>query len=209
MIPHVFHRVWVGSEPIPEKYEDWWRAFQEMHPSWGFETWTDERLGWLRNMQLFNGAKTPSERSDIARYEVLQKFGGVYIDTDVEPIRSFDTILAPHITAFAGWEYSHRLCTAVMGAEPGHPAVEKLVLSLPGWVKQHDKQPPDRRTGPLFLTTMWWKLGVERFHREVFYPVGWWERERLGGPYPKRTVAVHHWAGSWIERGDEEVGTPD
>jgi len=41
LIPHTFHRIWLGSKPIPEEAERYWQAFQELHPGWDFRTWTD------------------------------------------------------------------------------------------------------------------------------------------------------------------------
>lgn len=203
MIPPTLHRVWLGDAPIPDDYERYWEGWQERHPSWAFVTWRDADLEWLVNRAEFDASPTLSERSDVARYEIVARYGGVYIDTDVECLRPIDDLLAPSVGAFAGWEFGHRLCTAVLGGEPGHPALQALVDWLPAWCASHDGEPPDRRTGPLYLTTTWWKRrDVTRFAREIFYPVGWWQRELLGGDYPTGSYAVHHWAGSWVSNAE-------
>ena len=38
----------------------------------------------LKNMYAFQQTKNLGAKSDIARYEILNKFGGVYVDTDFE-----------------------------------------------------------------------------------------------------------------------------
>ena len=35
-----------------------------------------------------------SQRSNIWRYEIVERFGGVYVDTDVEPLKSIDSLIA-------------------------------------------------------------------------------------------------------------------
>lgn len=44
----------------------------------------DVKLLILKNQIAYSSAKNWGMKSDILRYEILQKFGGVYIDTDYE-----------------------------------------------------------------------------------------------------------------------------
>ena len=40
----------------------------------------------LRNQDLFDAAEHPAQRADLARFEILLRFGGVYVDTDFEAL---------------------------------------------------------------------------------------------------------------------------
>ena len=83
VIPRVFHRIWVGPAPLPEtakSYADSWRL---LHPDWDMELWTDENLPQGQfSRDVYEHTATPAQRADILRHEVLNQFGGVYIDID-------------------------------------------------------------------------------------------------------------------------------
>ena len=40
MIPKRFIRIWLGDNPIPELFEQWWDEFKVIHPDWEFVTIT-------------------------------------------------------------------------------------------------------------------------------------------------------------------------
>lgn len=57
--------------------------------------------------------------SDVVRLWALQKYGGIYVDTDVEILRPLDEFLEHGF--FGGFESFCRLQTGLMGAKKGHP----------------------------------------------------------------------------------------
>lgn len=195
-IPRILHRIYL-DEPIESRFEEFWDRFAALHPGWDLATWSRSAdLGWMANLDAFTAAKTWAGKSDIARYEIVHRYGGVYVDCDVEPLRAFDELLegAP----FAGWENDRLICPTVIGAPAGHPAMAALVDGLPAWIKRHRGRPPNIQTGPHYLTRMWRdRTDVRLLDREAFYPVGWWERAKLGGPYPPESFSVHHWNQGW------------
>lgn len=197
MIPKILHRIWL-DEPVPERYEEFWRGFQEKHPGWEFRTWSSSsELDWLQNRDLFDAATTWAGRADVARYEIIRRHGGVYVDTDVECLNSVEELLNDD-RLFIAWEDDNLLCPTVFGAPPDHPALEHLIGALPNWVATHPNQSPNVQTGPHPVTEAWrLRDDVRRLPAIYFYPVGWWESDRVGGPYPARTLLVHHWDKGW------------
>lgn len=63
--------------------------------------------------------------SDYIRAYAVLKYGGIYLDTDVLVLDSFDSFL--NNRAFVGFENSQYPFTAVFGAEKGHPFVEDML----------------------------------------------------------------------------------
>lgn len=158
----------------------------------------------MRCREVFDAATTHAGRSDVLRYAALWQFGGVYLDTDVQPLRSFDELLDGD--PFAGWEDSKLICPTVMGSPPGHPAVGALLDSLPAWAGARPGAAPNEQTGPNFLTPMWRdRTDVRLFPPVAFYPVGWWERDKLGGPYPPESFAVHWWNQGWDQKAKARI----
>lgn len=63
--------------------------------------------------------------SDVCRLYALYKYGGIYLDTDVEIIRSLDSLLDNRL-AF-GFESKNRICTAVIASEPSNMFIGELL----------------------------------------------------------------------------------
>lgn len=206
MIPRVFHRIWL-DEPVPEKFEEFWAKLRELHPrGWEFRTWADSgELGWIKNREMFDAATLEAEgvssyatRSDVLRYEILAKYGGVYLDADVEPLRAFDELMADP-RPFIAWEDDWELDPAVIASPPGHPAAVALVESVASFEgPPGNKGGPPSLTGPGFVTAQWrHRPDVRRLRPISFFPVHYKEMELLGGPYPAESFAVHHWNAGW------------
>ena len=117
MIPKIFHRV--VPDKIPAYAEEYWARLKELHPGWEFRTWYDLDLSEdLQGRCLVN-----VQKADLLRYSVVWAFGGIYLDSDVEPIRSFEPLL--QCQGFAAWESREWVCNAVIGAEPFHPVLQE------------------------------------------------------------------------------------
>jgi mannosyltransferase OCH1-like enzyme len=191
MIHRALHRIWIG-ESIPDEYEAYWAKWRLLHPSWGAYTW--RKFDWLTNQVEFDAATSPAQKADIARYEILAKCGGVYVDCDVEPLKPLDDLLEAR--AFAGYEDESNVCNAVLGAERGYPLFETMIERLPGSLAAN--RDISGQTGPTFL------LGVIRSQEwdglvlhptTAFYPYSYTETDP--GVYPEESYAVHRWARQW------------
>ena len=202
MIPHRFHWIWLGEEPLPADCREWIDGWERMHPRWERRLWTDANRPTLRNEKCFLQATTLAQRADILRYEVLHGFGGVYLDTDMECLRSVDSLLEG-IEAFAGEEEPGQLAIGIIGAVEGHPWLEDVIAQLPESMREHAAI--TRATGPGFLTDVTKRHPeVKIFPPEIFYPYAFHEPSRAGGPFPS-AYAVHRWHASWIAPEDRFV----
>ena len=95
MIPKVIHYCWFGGNELPEsakKCIDSWRKF---FPVYEIKEWNESNYDVRKNIyisQAYDAGKYAFV-SDYARFDVLYQFGGIYFDTDVEVIKSFEDIL--------------------------------------------------------------------------------------------------------------------
>jgi mannosyltransferase OCH1-like enzyme len=172
--------------------------------------WGDDNLPPLRNQVLFDELESFSAKSDVLRFELLWLYGGVYIDTDFECLRSIEPLLEK-IRVFASFQTDLIVNGALMGAVPEHPFIGMLIDSLPGSVREHGSADPQLSSGPGFVTgclDTWKAEGrepVTLFPAKFFYPYLWYEKHRRFEKFPD-AYAIHHWAESWRDPSGYRFG---
>lgn len=168
MIPLILHYVWLGGKPITPLAEQCLASWQRHMPDWQIMRWDEASLSqvlspqrgkegcWLDYMPLYVRQAYEARKfafvSDYVRLWALEKFGGVYVDTDVKVLKSYEPLLSD--TAFIGLEESkaHLPGTCVMGCEP-HCKWVKDMLAL------YDGIEFVRQNGSLDLTTNVERMG--------------------------------------------------
>lgn len=83
-IPKIIHQIWLGPKPIPILWIETWKIFCKKY-NWKHYIWKDKDIEYfkLKNKKEFNDAKSYQQKSDIFRYEILYRYGGIYIDVDM------------------------------------------------------------------------------------------------------------------------------
>ena len=196
-IPPTIHRVWLGEEPMPHEHERFGQTFAAHHPDWEMRLWTDADLPALGiGAAERRRSRTHSELSNLVRYEVLHRYGGVYVDTDVECLRPLRPLLRG-IDSFAALEVPGRIGNAILGSVVGHSVFARAARLA----RQTIGTGPHSReaNGPHFLSLIVeQEPNVAIFAATLFYPYLWDELERRHETFPD-AYAVHHWTLSWLD----------
>jgi mannosyltransferase OCH1-like enzyme len=227
LIPRVFHHIWLGDNPLPDNYARWANRWLELNPGWTIQRWTSKRLPDLVNRAEFDAGEKLAAKSDVLRYELVARYGGVYIDADMEPLRPIEPLL-DNVAAFFGDERPDSPSNALIGCVPNHPFFAHLVKKLP----ESFRAPGDivDKTGPRFLKrqieSFFGKSRVSKwddqlprrlkiigeprspgetatlhcFDWRVFYPYYYNEPQREHDTFPD-AYAKHHWSASWWKNG--------
>jgi hypothetical protein len=104
----IIHQIWVGAKAIPDREAEFIASMKELNTTCEHILWTDNNLPNLpdRILKAYNSRTHPAFKADILRYYVTNKYGGLYIDADFEPIAAFpdyyfekEYILFHHLTA--------------------------------------------------------------------------------------------------------------
>jgi hypothetical protein len=197
-IPRVVHRVWLGSEELPEELRHYGKSWAEHHPGWEMRLWGDDDIPELGLTAFVERARSSAELSNLVRYEVLARHGGVYVDTDVECRRSIEPLI-DGLEAFAALEAPGRVGTAVLGAVRGHRAFIRAAREVKRTlgIGRHSAD----ANGPYFLSLLLeQEPGVTILGADTFYPFRWDQPERVYGHYPD-AYAVHHFTQLWKAEG--------
>ena len=187
LIPRIFHQIWVGPDPFPEEYAGYQQTWLDQHPGWELRFWTEQNLPEdLRRPEAAERLRSPAERANILRLELLWRLGGVYVDTDFECLRSIEPLI-DDAELFITLAKPGRVNNALMGSVPGHPILDDALKQIrPREVFGHDKA----ATGTRFLDKLLLdRPGVTLLDYQLFYPQT---------PEARREAyAVHYRARSW------------
>jgi inositol phosphorylceramide mannosyltransferase catalytic subunit len=188
VIPRIFHQIWVGPDPLPDKYAAYCRTWPERNPGWETRLWTDENLpDGLRRPESYERLRSPVERADILRLELVWRFGGVHVDVDFECLRPIEPLIGD-ADLFIGIAKPGRVNGALFGAVAQHPVLAHALEEIrPRQAYGYDKE----ATGPRFLDR------IMDAHRDE---VRFLEPELLYATSPEArrdAYAVHHEARTW------------
>lgn len=95
MIPKIIHYCWFGKGLMPQSQKKCIEGWKKLMPDYTIMRWDESSF----DLEKFPLAKYACEvkkyalASDVCRYNVLSKYGGIYLDTDVEVFKRFDEFL--------------------------------------------------------------------------------------------------------------------
>lgn len=207
MIPKIIHYCWFGRGEMPQLAKDCIASWQKYMPDWEYKLWSEDNFDVASNpyTQEAYDAKKFAFVTDYVRLFALKKYGGVYMDTDVEILKPLDDLL--NLTAFTGYEGSKH-----------KPPVTGLMASEPNgvWVSEQLDYYQDRHflleSGSLDLTTNTQTIsrimrtngfvadGKYQVYKDLhIFPVEYFCPRQTTGEYLKteNTYCDHHFMGSW------------
>ncbi len=86
MIPKLLHQIWWGPRPsLLDRCMRSWETMADKH-GWTYKCWTEEEIldMPLKNREAYDGYGGFHHTTDLARIEIIEKYGGVYVDCDFE-----------------------------------------------------------------------------------------------------------------------------
>ena len=216
MIPKIIHLCWLSGDPYPAKIAKCLDTWKKYLPDYEVMLWDTNRFDlnssvWVR--QAFEKKKY-AFAADYIRFYALYHYGGIYLDSDVEVLKSFDDLL--DLPYFIGAEKAQTPEAAVIGAEQGCDWIKQCLDYYDNrkFVKEDGsldiRKLPEimdqqiRRIKPLRILSLEESLNIRQLdmHKEVlefndafFSPKVFDSREVEITPY---TYAIHHYQNSWF-----------
>lgn len=210
LIPQVIHFIWLGS-PLPERCKVCIESWAKIHPDWVIRIWTDDDVEGFEmvNYVAFKNARNYGQKSDIWRYEILYRYGGLYLDTDFACLKKFDEIHRS-CTFYTGISRcGETLLNGLIGSRPGHPIMMGCINAIKNTDTKSNFHEMMEETGPYFFSHQFRKaIHLVREEKTVVFPPIYFY------PYPAiyrrmldeeardlftepESMAIHYWATSW------------
>ncbi len=212
-IPRVFHYIWVGGNEKPESVKYYIESWRKHCPDYEIIEWNEKNYNVMANRYAREAykAKKWAFVTDYMRLDILDRFGGIYVDSDVEVLKSFDKFLKD--AAFSSFETGDPtqtyLPTGMMASEKDGMWVKYLKTYYShGRSFYAENGQMDNTTNTTVITRMTVdKYGIklnnklQKFDDFTMYPSEYfcpksWSTRKIN--LTKNSHAIHHFAGSWV-----------
>ena len=215
-IPKIIHYCWLGGNPKPDsvlRCIDSWRKYC---PDYEIREWNESNLDISMNeytRQAYE-AKAWGFVPDYLRLWIVYTHGGIYLDTDVQIIRSFDPLLKEK--GFAGFEDDEHIALGLgFGAEAENPMIAKQMAVYDGLRFRNEDGSYNRTPSPQYSTELMKQLGLHPNNGSVQYIDGF-------ACYPpeyfcpksfqtgmmkltKNTFSIHQFDASWYSEEEQAL----
>jgi mannosyltransferase OCH1-like enzyme len=126
MIPKVIHYCWFGGKRKPKLIRDCISSWKEYLPEYEIIEWNEKNsdLSHPFIKEAYH-AKKWAFVADYIRLQKLYEFGGIYLDTDMLVIRSFDELLSTK--CFFGAEDSEFISAGIIGSIPNYKLIKSCL----------------------------------------------------------------------------------
>lgn len=207
MIPKVIHYCWFGKNSLSNmaiKCIESWKKYcpDYVIKEWNEDTFDIESVTYVK--QAYENRKWAFV-SDYVRLYALVNEGGIYMDTDVELIKSLDMFL--DLEAFSGFESTGNIPTGLMAAERGQSLFEELL-------HDYDNESFIKEDGTLDMTTNVQRItktclkyhlkldnSLQTINGFTLYPMDYFcpkDTVTKKLTITNNTAAIHHFDGSWM-----------
>jgi mannosyltransferase OCH1-like enzyme len=206
VIPKTIHYCWFGGGPHTELMRKCLASWGRLLPDYQIRCW-DEQTSPMDSDYLKRAwqHRKWANMSNFVRLHALLTVGGIYLDTDVEVVKSFDDLLC--LPAFLGCESRvPKVNNAVYGSEAGHPFLWKARSQL---ITDFDGTERANESSPNLMTRLLLQSGlggyqespqlvadIVVFPTRFFYPFHFKENF-TDECITSDTYCVHYWQKTW------------
>lgn len=198
MIPKKIHYCWFGHNKKSPEFEKFLATWKKHLPDYEIIEWNEDNfdVNVYRYSSEAYSMGCYAHVSDVCRIHVINEIGGIYFDTDVEVLASFDRFLK--FESFLGTEHQH-VGAGVIGAVARAPWLRKY---LDYYSRRHFINPfghPRRKANTEIITYIilpsipaheWPAI----FPKDYFSAIDWHTKE---AGITENTVSIHHYQSSW------------
>lgn len=126
-IPKKIHFCWFGGNELSDLAKKCIYTWNKKLPDYEIKMWSENNFDINSNIFIKQAyeSKKWAFVSDYVRLWALYNEGGIYLDTDVEILRSIDAFLDKE--AFMGFENKYRLSSAIIGSKKNNKLIGALL----------------------------------------------------------------------------------
>lgn len=209
MINKIIHYCWFGRGEKPELAKKCIASWRKFLPDYEIKEWNEDNFDINCNQYVKEAYESRKFAfvTDYVRLYAIYKEGGIYMDTDVEVLKTFDPFLHHH--AFSGFETDGNVPTGMMAGEKGSVWAKELLDMYDNRKFIMADGSFDMTTNTTVITKYMLGKGLVLNNRYqdfpglcTMYPAEFFcpKDHRTGKiKCTHNTVCIHHFAGSWYK----------
>lgn len=207
-IPKIVHFCWFGYGTKPRLVQKCMKSWKKFLPEYQFVEWNEQNfdINRIRYIKEAYAAKKYAFVSDYVRLHALYHYGGIYLDTDVEVLKSLNPLLVN--TMFTGFEDQTYLQSGTIGAVKGHSFIKGFMEYYHSrrFIKPDGSF--DMTTNTNIMTSLCLPLSLKQngehqilkngsvvYPRTYFSPYDYINGENH---ITKESFTIHHFAQTWL-----------
>lgn len=207
-IPPIIHYCWFGKKPLPLFYKSCIESWRKYCPEYEIIEWNESNCDITENQYAWQAYKNGKYGfvPDYFRLKIIYENGGIYLDTDVELIRSLDSLRKNK--AFCGIQLPGEVALGLgFGASKGNPMIKKMLCTYNQLKFQSEDGSLNETISPVYQTKDLLALGMQlgnklqRIGDMIIYPTDVLSPKNLFTnitTISPNTYAIHHFDGSWV-----------
>lgn len=207
MIPKIIHYCWFGRNPKPKLAIKCIKSWKKKCPDYKIIEWNEDNFDIMSAplyVQQAYEMKKWAFVTDYVRLYAMVTYGGIYMDTDVEVVRSLDKFLEHK--AFSGFEDGVNIPTGIMACEKDFPLFDEFLKFYDNASFINTDGSINTTTNVVIMTNICLKKGLLQngeyqtiedfaiYPKDVFCPVSYETGQLVR---TRRTCTIHWFAGSW------------
>lgn len=208
-IPKVIHYCWFSGKEMPDHLKKCVDSWHRFCPDYEIKRWDESNYDVSKNLYMKQAyeAKKWGFVPDYARLDILYNYGGFYLDTDVELIKSLDALR--NQWGFCGVEkWGNINMGGCSGAVKQHPMIKKLLDYRENIPFIREDGTYNLETCGVYETKPFIEEGMKVdnttqriqdmtvFSSEYFHPYDYMSGETC---ITKNTYSIHHFNGGWLD----------
>ncbi len=206
IIPKKIHYFWFGGGEKPASVRRCIDSWHKYCPDFEIIEWNEHNYDINKHPFM---AKAVNDKkwafaTDFARLDVLIRYGGIYLDTDVEIIKDFTPLCSQK--AFIGFEKDDLIGDGQgFGGVPDFPIFKETISVYDGLEEYIES--PKLRTKILLNHGLKLDGSRQQIDEIDIYPVDYFCPKSWGTGYiniTPNTYSIHHFDGSWHGKGGKK-----
>ena len=215
LIPKKIHYIWIGDNPLPKEFKANIETWKKYNPDYEIIGWNESNYDFAKCDYIKEAyeSKCYSYASNYARLDIVHENGGIYLDTDVECVASFDRLL--NDKAFFNMGCADRINMGCgFGSVAGSDILETMMTAFSQTHFLLPNGQPGRRSFSTYINPILRQYGfkLENYYQKaddvVLYPCEVMSPKTISGMpdfTSENTVSIHQESGTW-ETDTEKKG---